>query len=572
MKNKITGIIVALFILFSPLLSIGSGISSSGDDKVVVQTIGTHVMDVEKMIWDEAHSIWTNEIYADAGDTVRFKIRVTYHDPDDDGPSYKLKWITITDTLPPSLTYAYNATIPETSASLDGHTISWLNLTDVELLDGESVEVAFDAHVSNGGIHINTADVAAFETCPHIWYNAKATATVYAISGPAYKTKDVDSDGNDETATDINRDLTDGYESYADDDGSSDVVVSIDGDDDGKIDYFIDITGNSKPERYWDPDDDILTDINLIDVDGDGTKEWVYDSDDDGKIDRYYDPDDEKIHLYDTEPPTVEIVKPKKRYIYKNDIRRRRTLFRTIIIGPITIKADVNDDRGIEKVEFYINGELKHTDTKEPYKWTWMFKPIKPLLRKKYTIEVVAYDLVGNHESDRLTVWRERYHPLLDHPLLTLGSALLVSKLLQSSPEEEEPPEPPGPGPTFNQPPVADAGGPYSGAVDTVIHFDGSASYDPDGTIISYSWDFGDGETGTGKMPSHTYKTSGKYTVTLTVTDDDGEKTTDKATVTVSEVSNTQGEIEPFWYIVGGLSIILLVSLIALAFRRDLFE
>ncbi|HEC95116.1 MAG TPA: PKD domain-containing protein, partial [Thermoplasmatales archaeon] len=122
------------------------------------------------------------------------------------------------------------------------------------------------------------------------------------------------------------------------------------------------------------------------------------------------------------------------------------------------------------------------------------------------------------------------------------------------------------------QPPVADAGGPYSGAVDTVIHFDGSASYDPDGTIISYSWDFGDGETGTGKMPSHTYKTSGKYTVTLTVTDDDGEKTTDKATVTVSEVSNTQGEIEPFWYIVGGLSIILLVSLIALAFRRDLFE
>jgi Zn-dependent metalloprotease len=46
-------------------------------------------------------------------------------------------------------------------------------------------------------------------------------------------------------------------------------------------------------------------------------------------------------------------------------------------------------------------------------------------------------------------------------------------------------------------------------------------SNDPDGTIVSWLWDFGDGNTSTAQNPSHTYATYGTYTVTLTVTDDD---------------------------------------------------
>jgi parallel beta-helix repeat protein len=68
-------------------------------------------------------------------------------------------------------------------------------------------------------------------------------------------------------------------------------------------------------------------------------------------------------------------------------------------------------------------------------------------------------------------------------------------------------------------PPVADAGGPYSGVVGSPIMFDGSDSNDSDGTIASYTWDFGDGTTGTGITPTHTYTTAGNYTVVLTVTD-----------------------------------------------------
>jgi len=52
--------------------------------------------------------------------------------------------------------------------------------------------------------------------------------------------------------------------------------------------------------------------------------------------------------------------------------------------------------------------------------------------------------------------------------------------------------------------------------------FDGSPSADTDGTLSSYDWDFGDGQTGTGVTTNHTYEASGTYTVTLTVTDNRG--------------------------------------------------
>jgi parallel beta-helix repeat protein len=56
------------------------------------------------------------------------------------------------------------------------------------------------------------------------------------------------------------------------------------------------------------------------------------------------------------------------------------------------------------------------------------------------------------------------------------------------------------------------------------IFFDGSSSYDLDGEIISYEWDFDDGTTGSGETVYHKYCDVGTYYVTLTVTDDDGLK------------------------------------------------
>ena len=78
-------------------------------------------------------------------------------------------------------------------------------------------------------------------------------------------------------------------------------------------------------------------------------------------------------------------------------------------------------------------------------------------------------------------------------------------------------------------PPVARAEvDPYVNPVGTPFTFDGSASYDPDGTIVSYEWRFGDGQTATGAVASHSYAAAGLYEAALIVTDDDG--LTDNAT------------------------------------------
>ncbi len=85
-----------------------------------------------------------------------------------------------------------------------------------------------------------------------------------------------------------------------------------------------------------------------------------------------------------------------------------------------------------------------------------------------------------------------------------------------------------------NQEPVADAGSDQSVSEGETVYFDGSSSYDIDGTIISYDWDFGDGSTGTGETLTHSYSTAGIYDAFLTVTDDGGSSSSDTATITVN--------------------------------------
>lgn len=84
-----------------------------------------------------------------------------------------------------------------------------------------------------------------------------------------------------------------------------------------------------------------------------------------------------------------------------------------------------------------------------------------------------------------------------------------------------------------NDPPAAAANGINTqGDVPLLVFFDASASSDPDGTIASYAWDFGDGATASGASPTHVYEQVGSFTATVTVTDDDGA--TDLASVPVT--------------------------------------
>jgi len=75
-----------------------------------------------------------------------------------------------------------------------------------------------------------------------------------------------------------------------------------------------------------------------------------------------------------------------------------------------------------------------------------------------------------------------------------------------------------------DQPPIANAAGPYNGVSKQSLQFDSTSSSDPDGAIVAYQWDFGDATTSTLAQPRHQYAANGNYTVTLTVTDNAGSR------------------------------------------------
>ena len=80
----------------------------------------------------------------------------------------------------------------------------------------------------------------------------------------------------------------------------------------------------------------------------------------------------------------------------------------------------------------------------------------------------------------------------------------------------------PGPGPGNSAPVSSFDVSPVDPTVGQEVLFDGSASLDPDGFIVRYEWDFGDGTTATGRVATHTYDSAGQFAVRLTVEDDGG--------------------------------------------------
>lgn len=117
--------------------------------------------------------------------------------------------------------------------------------------------------------------------------------------------------------------------------------------------------------------------------------------------------------------------------------------------------------------------------------------------------------------------------------LIALKTSAELSPQVDGSPSEATGAKPPG-----NQAPVAMATGtPLSGAGQVTVRFDASASRDPDGDPLAYTWDFGDGSLGTGVQPVHTYTNPSAETIlrtaTLTVSDPYGARATDRITITL---------------------------------------
>ncbi|MCK4570635.1 PKD domain-containing protein [Candidatus Bipolaricaulota bacterium] len=96
-----------------------------------------------------------------------------------------------------------------------------------------------------------------------------------------------------------------------------------------------------------------------------------------------------------------------------------------------------------------------------------------------------------------------------------------------------------------NASPTADFSySPVNPPVGAWVQFDGSGSIDSDGTIVGYTWNFGDGSIDSGVSQWHRFNTPGTYVVTLTVTDDDGAS--DTMTQAVQIGSSNQAPVAAF--------------------------
>lgn len=108
----------------------------------------------------------------------------------------------------------------------------------------------------------------------------------------------------------------------------------------------------------------------------------------------------QKQYPDDTIPPTVEIIKPLDG-VYISNIRILPLGIPFIIGGIDIIVEAVDDESGIDKVEFYIDDNLEETVETSPYKWFW-----DKIMFFRHKIKVIGYDNADNSNSFELTVWK----------------------------------------------------------------------------------------------------------------------------------------------------------------------
>lgn len=181
--------------------------------------------------------------------------------------------------------------------------------------------------------------------------------------------------------------------------------------------------------------------------------------------------------LEDSNPPSVEWV-----HSVSSDVE-----------GEVELFALASDENGIDRIEYYLGETLLGTmDSSSAFVWDTTDSD-----NGTYSITAIAYDNAGNVSSSTSVT-------------VTVYNYIALKAVISNS----------------------------ASATETVAKtFDGSASK---GDISSYSWDFGDGSTGSGAKISHTYSTKGNYTVTLTVIGSDGTTATTTQTVKVSGKTDFQ--------------------------------
>ncbi len=146
-----------------------------------------------------------------------------------------------------------------------------------------------------------------------------------------------------------------------------------------------------------------------------------------------------------------------------------------------------------------------------------------------------SQDLGGDDVNRRRGTWSIRSNAPVPVPCrvrATQSDGQVVEHDVSNAPADCAPKSPGG----GNLPPTANANGPYNGLTGAGIQFSSAGSGDSDGSIASYAWDFGDGDSSSAANPAHAYTTPGQYNVTLTVTDNDGASASDSTAASVQDL------------------------------------
>jgi len=114
-------------------------------------------------------------------------------------------------------------------------------------------------------------------------------------------------------------------------------------------------------------------------------------------------PDQVQIKIDKTQP-SVSLQKPKEKTLYVLDREIIRLPFYTLILGKITIEPQASDiGSGIEKIEFFVDGELQYTDIIPPHEWVYDEPAI---LFHRHTLKLKAYDAAGHSdETGEYNIW-----------------------------------------------------------------------------------------------------------------------------------------------------------------------
>ncbi len=270
-------------------------------------------------------------------------------------------------------------------------------------------------------------------------------------------------------------------------------------------------------------------------------------------------------------PPTVSITSPADGTLYVEPVN-------------VTIEATASDPEGtVDQVDFYADGGLLGSDTTSPYEYVWNGVPVgthsltavatndggvsetsaavsitvdaapsppsitqDPQSQSVFEGETATFDVVASGTAPLSYQWLLNSVPIggatsssYTTPVLTLaddggfysvevsnafGSVTSADAVLTVLPVPNDPPT------------ASFTATPESGLEPLLVSFDASGSSDTDGTIVSYSWDFGDTQGDTGVTTTHEYASAGTYLATLTVTDDDGDTDSTTTTITVSNI------------------------------------